>query len=99
MKIYILPRNTLGKWSFGLAIAFVVLMAAPWFLSQIISETIGVPFGFSFGMLSIISGIAALITGLISTFKYKERSLLVFLSILIGLFALVFIIGEFVVPH
>jgi hypothetical protein len=95
----ILPKTKLGKWSFGLAIAFVVLMTAPWFLSRIISETIGIPFGFSFGTLSILSGIAALVTGLISTLQYKERSLLVFLSILIGLFALVVIIAEFVVPH
>jgi hypothetical protein len=95
----ILPKTTLGKWSFGLAIAFAVLMMAPWFLSRIISEIIVIPFGFSFGTLAIISGVAALVTGLISTLKYKERSLLVFLSMLLGLCALVFIIGEFVVPH
>ncbi len=95
----ILPKTRLGKWSFWLAIAFVVLMMAPWFLSRIISQTIGIPFGFSFGMLSILSGIAALVTGIISTLKQKERSLLVFLAIIIGFFALVFIIGEFVVPH
>ncbi len=95
----ILPKTRLGKWSFWLAIVFVVLMIAPWFLSRIISETIGIPFGFSFGILSILSGIAALVTGIISTLKQKERSILVFLAIVIGFFALVFIIGEFVVPH
>ncbi len=95
----ILPKTRLGKWSFWLAIVFVVLMMAPWFLSRIISETVGIPFGFSFGMLSILSGIAALVTGIISTLKRKERSILVFLAIIIGFFALVFIIGEFVVPH
>ncbi len=95
----ILPKTVLGKWSFYLAIAFVVLMIAPWFLSRIISEAIGIPFGFSFGMLSILSGIAALVTGIISTLKQKERSILVFLAIIIGFFALVFIIGEFVIPH
>jgi hypothetical protein len=95
----ILPESSLGKWSVGLAIAFIVLMTFPWFLSRALSERIGIPFGFSFGMLAILSGLAALVTGLISALKQKERSLLVYLSILVGLFALVFIIGEFAVPH
>ncbi len=91
----ILPQSRLGKWSVGLAVAFIALMTLPWFLSRIISERIGIPFGFTFGISAILSGIAALVTGLISVLKQRERAVLVFLAMLMGLFALVFIIGEF----
>jgi hypothetical protein len=48
---------------------------------------------------AVICGIAALITGLISIIKNKERSLLVFLAVAIGLLILFFMLGEFLVPH
>ena len=46
-----------------------------------------------------LSGLAALVTGLISIIKGRERSILVFLATLIGLFALLFLFGEFLFPH
>jgi hypothetical protein len=46
-----------------------------------------------------ISGIAAFVTGLISMIKSKERSILVFLAAVVGLYALIFFLGEFLFPH
>ncbi|MBI2670751.1 hypothetical protein HYX18_02130 [Candidatus Woesearchaeota archaeon] len=49
--------------------------------------------------LAGISGILAFFTGIISIVKSKERSVLVFLATAIGLFVLIFVLGEFLFPH
>jgi hypothetical protein len=46
-----------------------------------------------------ISGIAAFVTGLISIIKSKERSILVFLVVVVGVLALLFLLGEVIFPH
>jgi hypothetical protein len=43
--------------------------------------------------------ILALFIGLISVMKYKERALLIFVSIAIGAFVLYFTIGELISQH
>ncbi|MFH0847030.1 MAG: hypothetical protein V1894_03085 [Chloroflexota bacterium] len=55
--------------------------------------------GLMLGVVFGISGIAALVTGLISLIKSKERSILVFLAVVVGLFTLIFFLGEFLYPH
>ena len=51
------------------------------------------------GIAFAIAGIAALITGIISIIKIKERSILVFLAMLIGFVAVAFVLGEVLFPH
>ena len=98
MRISVLPKSYLGRWSVGLAAAnillnvlFLVLVArgglGPGPVAPIANATTG------------ISGIAALVTGLISVTRSKERSILVFLALVVGLFTLLFFLGEFLVPH
>jgi len=98
MKIHFKPKTTLGKWSVGLAAAFILIFV----LSVVLTGSGGVepgPVGPMVGVTLGISGIAALVTGLISTIKSKERSILVFLAVVVGLFVLIFILGEFLYPH
>jgi len=45
------------------------------------------------------AGISALVTGLISIIKQKERSFLVYASTLIGAALTLYLIGEFLFPH
>lgn len=60
---------------------------------------------FSNPVLSIVallmgtSGVLAFVTGTISIFRNRERSILVFLSTALGLFVLIFWLGEVLVPH
>jgi hypothetical protein len=49
--------------------------------------------------LAGLCGVAAFFTGIIGIIRDKERAVLVFLTTLIGLFVLVFIIGEFTSSH
>ena len=100
MRISVLPKTSLGRWSVGLAAAFTLLSvlfavltglggAGPGPVAPIVIATI------IFG----ISGIAALVTGLISIVKRKERSILVLLAAAVGLSCLFFFLGEFLFPH
>jgi hypothetical protein len=52
-----------------------------------------------FNKALLASGIAAIIIGLIATTKNKERSILVFLAMLLGLFDLIFVLGELLFLH
>jgi uncharacterized membrane protein HdeD (DUF308 family) len=50
-------------------------------------------------LLAGTSGVFAFLTGLISVIRNRERSILVFLAMLIGLFVLLFGLGEIIFPH
>jgi peptidoglycan/LPS O-acetylase OafA/YrhL len=52
-----------------------------------------------YGIFMLLCGLAAGIVGLVAVVKAHERSWLVWLAILPGLFALLFVLGEFLVPH
>ena len=89
VPITLLPKTSLGRWSLGLAIASIVVFVVAagllndrWGLDEngdLINPVLTV-------VLTIIivapSG-ATLVTGLISVIKRKERSVLVFLGMLI----------------
>ena len=103
MKIYFAPKTTLGKWSVSLIIAFMVLLGV--FQLLVASGQRGGETFFSNLILTIpmltagVSGISAFVTGLIGIIKSRERSVIVYLAALIGLFVLLFGIGEIVFPH
>lgn len=98
-----MPKTRLGKWSVGLIAAFFLLFL----LLQVLvasgqrgGETffsnlaLAIP-GLSMGMV----GVLAFFTGTVGIIKSKERSILVFLATLIGLFVLWFVLGEILSPH
>jgi len=53
-----------------------------------------------YGIFMLLCGLAAGITGLIAVIRKNERSWLVLLTLLPGLFVIFFLLlGEFLVPH
>ena len=82
------PHTKLGRWSVGLEILFVVLF---------VSVTTG--FLHFSGFLTITLGVVAGILTLIALIWKGERSWLVWLMLLPGLFAILFALGEILVPH
>ena len=95
------PSTRLGWWAVGLGALFIVLFLinstvfmpsssdAPW-------RHIFLPF-YGIGMLAC--GLAAGITGLVAVIRQRERSWLVWLTLLPGLFVLLILLGELLVPH
>jgi len=80
------PRTRLGWWAIGLAAASIVLI-----LSYMI-----IPWG---AMLGFICGFVGGVIALITVIRQHERSWLVFLCILPMVWVLLFILGEFLIPH
>jgi len=103
MGITILPKSPLGKWSTGSVAAFVVLLVV--FLLLVASGQRGGETFFSNLVLTIpillagTSGVLAFVTGLISVIRNRERSILVFVAMLVGFLVLLFCVGEVVFPH
>jgi nitrate reductase gamma subunit len=90
MRITILPKTPLGWWSVGLVIALIVFFA-------VLPEDPDAEFRTLDRVLAIgfagISG-AAFVTGLVGIIKRRARSVLVFLTTAIGLFALIIAVGQ-----
>ena len=100
----LMPKTRLGRWSVGLVIAFFLFLATGIFVisrqGPRLDETFFDNPAASIPMLwAVFSAIAAFFAGIISIFKYKERSIAVFVAAVIGLFVMVFLLGEILVPH
>jgi len=103
MKINFTPKTHLGKWSIVLIISFFIFLGL-FFIFVNLGERGGDTF-FSNLKLTIpmliagISGVGCFFTGIISVFKNKEKSVLVFLSIILGFLILLWILAEVLFPH
>ena len=103
MRITFLPKTNLGKWSVGLLVGFFIFLNV-FFMFIDFGERGGATF-FSNLKLTIpfciaaISAIAGFFTGAISIFKNKERSVLVFLSTLLGFLVFLWCCAEILFPH
>jgi len=95
LQIGILPKSSLGIWSVDLAAAFILLSILFAVLTGLGGEPGPFALIFIVNVVIGISSIAAFITGLVSIIKSKERSVLVFLAVLLGFCALLFYLGSF----
>jgi len=105
-----MPKTILGKWSLGLIAAMPVLFFIGSSFTNLLYKS--VPAGntilkdiagrpaLALTLLSaMVSGISALITGLIAVTRQKERAPLVYVAIIIGAFLMLFLAGEVLFPH
>ncbi len=93
MKTNLIPTSKLGKWSVGLNAFFLVAVATSCVLVLVLKilnfddhwwdVTVAVSFPAS---------IIALITGIVAVRKYEERSVLVYLSIFVGVCTILFLL-------
>ena len=103
IKLNLIPKTNLGKWSIALIIVFFLLLSL-FFLLVNLGERGGATF-FSNLKLTIpmlaagTSAITSFVTGVISIIKKKERSILVILASILGFLVLLYIIAEFSSPH
>lgn len=102
-KKYIVPVTKLGNLTVYLCLAFWAFFTI--FVGAIFSGQRGgmvffdnlylaIPF-----VLAAFCGVFSFFTGVVSFFKQKEKSLIVFLCLLWGAFVLVFISGEILTSH
>ena len=110
MKVELLPKTKLGKWSLGLIITMPVLFIIgasftnSLYQSVSAGETILADIAqrpaLVLTMLSgMATGILAFVTGLIAIIKKKERAIFVYISTFIGALLILFLVGEVLYPH
>ena len=100
MHISVLPKTSLGRWSVGLAIAFILFFILPVGLTGFELPDPGSNPVLAVILTLVIAGIsgAAFVTGLISMIKKRERSVLVFVGMVITLwFGLIGAVGQFII--
>ena len=104
MKNRLLPQTSKGKWSVSLFAAFLVLGIAANRISSAIGNSIEYPNPINSPLLGSViyltfaSAILASVMGILAVRKEHERSLLVYLLILPGLF-FVFAIAGFLIAN
>lgn len=103
MKTNFIPKTRISKWSVGLIISLLLIIGL-FFLFVTLGQRGGDTFFDNLilaipGLLGGIAGIASFFTGIIGIIKYKERSILVYLSTTIGFLVLVYILSEILIPH
>jgi hypothetical protein len=88
MRITILPKSVLGWWSIGLVVAYILIFV----LSEVIlgpGPDYNMPLAYALTIVATGIVVAAFLTGLISVIKSKERSILVFVAMAIGLYSVI----------
>jgi len=90
MLISVLPKTSLGRWSVGLAIAFLLFF---YLMAALTGWTFGPGFNpvLAVVLKIIFAGMpgAVFVTGLLSMIKRKERSVFVLVSMALGLWFLI----------
>lgn len=98
------PTTKIGKISFWLGVSSFGLMFIQYWTAMIMQKID--PLGQSAGSVFVIPGILAImgiliagVTSVIALTKYKDRAILLFIPVLIGLFGLFLVAGELFFPH
>jgi hypothetical protein len=110
MKVSLAPKTKLGKLSVGFIIAMPILYSIGMSFTDSLYKS--VPAGstipkdivarpaLALTMLSgMLVGILAFVAGVLAIIKKKERSVLVYISTLIGTLHILFLSGELLFPH
>lgn len=109
-SLKILPITSLGKWSVGLIVVMPILFITGTSFANSLYQS--VPAGgtiladiaarpaLALTMLAgMAAGLSAFITGLLAIIRRKDRTLLVFVSSIIGALFVLFLAGEILFPH
>jgi len=91
-----MPKTKLGKWAGGLLTVFVLLLVALIFGMKLAGLMPGTPLIITLGTCMMISGIASFVTGAVAVMRFKDRSFVVMLAVVLGFFASLLSIMEVV---
>ncbi len=100
----IMPSTQLAVWSLWLIVLFVAVLASVTLTTQIFNLQGGETFTdnlFVSKPMLVAMGVAicAFVIGVLSVARYKERSLIVAIPILLGLVVVIYLLGELVITN
>lgn len=87
------PGTRPGWWAVWLMVAYAVMYIIT---MAVIALRLSLPP--IYGIVMLLCGLSASVVALIAVFKHHERSWLVWLALLPGVFVLFLLVGEFLVP-
>jgi len=110
MKVNLIPKTKLGRWSLGLIMAMPVLffigtsfrssLYKSVFAGRTIFEDVVKRPALALTMLlGMVAGISAFIVGLMAIIREKERAVLVYTATFIGMLFVLFLTCEVLFPH
>jgi len=104
MKISILPKTNLGKWSLASiivsALSLLIFIAMILLFDQRGGETFFSNLFLTVPMLIVwAAGTAAFVTGILSVFKSKNLAVLILLATIVGFLIFLYGLLEVVFPH
>ena len=88
MRISVLPKTSLGRWSLWLFLACVLLFVI--FIA--LGAYVNIPT--ELGGVALLPGVSSFVTALIGIIKNRERSILIFLVLIVELLFLAIGVGE-----
>src|SRR4030043_209412 len=91
-----MPKTKLGKWAGGLLVVFVLFLVALILGMKLAGLMPGTPLIITLGTCMMISGIASFVTGVVALIRFKDRSFVVILAVVLGFFASLISIMEVV---
>ncbi|MDD8015162.1 MAG: hypothetical protein PHX45_05675 [Acidobacteriota bacterium] len=91
-----MPKKKMRRWAGGLLAAFLVSLATLAVLLHLAGYKAGSPQLIIVGTCASVSGIAAFITGMVGLIKFKDRSFVVVLAVIIGSIVILMTIIEIV---
>ena len=91
-----MPKTSLGKWAGRLLAVFVVLIVTLILGMELAGLKPGTPLVLTLGTCMMLSGIAAFVTGVVALIRFKDRSFVVILAVVLGFFASLISITEVV---
>ena len=84
----LLPKTRAGRWALWLSAGFIILIAVK------IIAFLPLP---TFAVAAL--GLVGFIMGIVAIFKNKDRAILTFIAILVGLLIVLWTVLEFIFPH
>lgn len=98
-----MPKTKTGRWAVWLIGVFIAVFG----LTQAIyiASVGGVNLANNNPLLPMLAilgfgaGIASFVLSLMSIFKFKEHSAILYIILAVGLIPVIFVLGEFLVPH
>jgi len=96
-----LPSTKPGWWAVGLAVAYAGMGIINTFVFMRLPEDVSwrqtiLPY---YGILMMLCGVSAGVVALIAVIRNRERSWLVWLTIVQWVFTLALLVGEFLIAH
>lgn len=88
MKFTVLPKTGTGKWALGLSITFIIIMGIK----------IALFFPLPTPAIAVL-GLAGFIISLIALTKSRDRFILAFIPLLVGLVIILWTAAELIFPH